>query len=113
MQYSRVIRSGAALISVILVLSAAGTPARAAPVASRIVTPIDGSDTVTLPGNTHPLATPAADQGLVPAQQQLGHMFIVLARSPEQERDLAAFNARQYDPTCLITIGHPVRHRHQ
>jgi hypothetical protein len=101
MQYSRVIRSGAAVLSAIFALSAAGAPARAAPIPSRIVTAINTSDTVTLAGNTNPRAKPAADQGLVPAQQQLGHMFLVLERSPEQERDLAAFNARQYDPASL------------
>ncbi len=98
MQYSRVIGSAAAVMSAIFALSVAGAPTRAAPV-SRIVTPINAGETVMLPGNTHPFAKPAADQGLVPAQQQLGHMFLVLERSPEQERDLAAFNARQYDPT--------------
>jgi subtilase family serine protease len=81
-------------------LSCAAAVTLAAPtVASRVTAPIDLRDTIALAGNTHPLARAASDRGLVAGQQQLGPLFIVLKRSPEQERDLAAFNARQYDST--------------
>jgi trimeric autotransporter adhesin len=99
MKQSRIVRSASALLSTAFALSfATAVTATAAAVPSRIVAPINASDTVTLVGNTHPLAKPAADQGRVSGQQQLGHMFIVLERSADQSRELAAFNARQSDP---------------
>jgi Pro-kumamolisin, activation domain/Abnormal spindle-like microcephaly-assoc'd, ASPM-SPD-2-Hydin len=99
MKHSRLVHSASALLSTAFALSfATAVTAAAAAVPSRIVASIDASDTVTLAGNTHPLAKPAADQGRVPGPQQLGRMFIVLQRSDDQARELAAFNARQYDP---------------
>jgi trimeric autotransporter adhesin len=97
MKHSRLVRSASALFCTACALSF-GTAVSAAAVPSRIVAPINANDTVTLAGNTHPSAKPAADQGRVSGQQQLGRMFIVLQRSDDQARELAAFNARQYDP---------------
>ncbi len=100
MKHFRIVCSVAALLLTACTLAsgAAMTPADPT-VPSRIAGPIDLRDTVTLTGNTHPLATPAVDQGPVPGQQQLSHLFIVLQRSAAQERELTAFNARQYDAT--------------
>jgi len=71
--------------------------AAVATVPSRVVAPVNANDTVTLRGNTYQSATPAADQGPVSGEQEIGPMFIVLQRSPSQESALAAFNARQLD----------------
>jgi subtilase family serine protease len=63
-----------------------------------IVQPVNAADTAVLRGNTRPEAAPAADQGLVEPDRQLD-LMLVLQRSPEQERALAAFNERQQDPS--------------
>jgi subtilase family serine protease len=98
MKHSNIIRSGPALLFAVcsLVFGIASTAA-VPTVSSRVLAPVNGNDTVTLPGNTYRSATPAADQGLVSGEQQIGPMFIVLRRSPAQESALAAFNARQLD----------------
>jgi subtilase family serine protease len=99
MKYSRLARSAAILLCTACALPFAAVPATASgAVPSRIVAPINAADTVMLAGNVHPLAQPAVDQGRVPGEQQLGHMFIALQRSDDQARELAAFNERQYDP---------------
>ena len=68
-------------------------------VPSRVVERVDESRLTILKGNTHPLARPAFDRGLVAPQKLLERMLLVLKRSPEQEAALAAFNERQYDPS--------------
>ncbi len=62
----------------------------------------NAADTAVLRGNTRPEAAPAADQGLVEPDRQLD-LMLVLQRSPEQERALAAFNERQQGPGALLT----------
>jgi hypothetical protein len=83
---------------VVLWLFASASHAQAPLVASRIVDPVNDADTVTLTGNTNVSARPALDGGAAPGDQVLNHMHIMLRRSVEQERALADFNARQYDP---------------
>jgi subtilase family serine protease len=68
-------------------------------VPSRVERRVAPDDTVFLPGNTHPMASPELDRGLVEADLALGPLRIVLNRSPEQERGLAAFMERQNDPS--------------
>jgi len=88
------------LVTLAFAVGRVGTSTAAVPaVPSRVVAPIHLSDTVTLVGNTYPFATPAADQGLVSPEQQMGTMIIALRRSPTQESALTAFNARQLDAT--------------
>src|SRR5450631_3957793 len=65
---------------------------------SRVIGPVEESRMVKLVGNTHPMARPAFDRGLVNPGKLLQRMVLVLKRSPEQEAALAAFNQRQYDP---------------
>jgi subtilase family serine protease len=66
---------------------------------SLIVQPVNAADTLVLRGNTRPEAAPAADRGRVESSRQLDHMYVVLQRSAEQERALAALNERQQDPS--------------
>ena len=68
------------------------------PVLSRVVDHVDDSRLVTLVGNTHPMAQPKYEKGLVESGKLLERIVLVLERSPEQEKELAAFNERQYDP---------------
>jgi subtilase family serine protease len=89
----------AAAAAALLQAAHAGASPTASSVPSLIVAPVNANDTVTLAGNTFPLAVSATDQGLVPDGQQLGPLFIVLRRSAAQERALAAFGERQLDAT--------------
>lgn len=68
-------------------------------VPSRVVSRVSDASLVTLKGNTHPLARPEFDKGLVDPGKLLERIVLVLQRSPEQEQALAAFNQRQYDPS--------------
>src|ERR1700728_3074236 len=86
------------LAFVVVWLFASASDAHAPLVASRIVDPVNEADTVTLTGTTSVSARPALDRGAAPGDQLLNHMHIMLRRSAEQERALADFNARQYDP---------------
>ena len=74
-------------------------------VPSRVERRVAPDDTVFLPGNTHPMASPELDRGLVEADLALGPLRIVLNRSPEQERGLAAFMERQIPVPPIIIIG--------
>ena len=92
-------------LSIIHVVSSAGqsvaldhdarTPTQ---VPSRIVKAIDGAHLSKLGGNTHPLAQPRFDRGSVDPSMRLERMMLVLDRSPEQQKELDALNASQYDP---------------
>lgn len=68
------------------------------PAPSRVVEAVDDSRLVTLTGNVHPEARPQYDEGRVDPQLRLERLVLVLKRSPEQEKALAEFNERQYDP---------------
>jgi len=59
---------------------------------------VDESELVTLRGNTHPLATPAADRGAVPASTSEDRMQLVLRRSPEQQQALNMLVESLHDP---------------
>jgi subtilase family serine protease len=62
------------------------------------VTAIDETRLVTLPGNTHPKASPEFDVGAVDDAVSLGHMQLVLKRSVAQEAALAARIDALQDP---------------
>ncbi|HEX4651526.1 MAG TPA: Ig-like domain repeat protein [Granulicella sp.] len=64
---------------------------------SRIVSPIDGANLVTLTGNTHPLARAAYDQGALAVSTPLNRMQLVLARSAQQEAALKQLLDQQQD----------------
>jgi len=80
-----------------LVAAIAATAICAAAAPSQVTQVVRDTDTVRLAGNTPGIVSPKADLGPVPENQKLGHMFVLLQRSPAQEQALAAFNERQYD----------------
>jgi Pro-kumamolisin, activation domain/Abnormal spindle-like microcephaly-assoc'd, ASPM-SPD-2-Hydin len=53
---------------------------------------------VRLSGNTHPMALPKYDLGLVERALPMERMLLVLKRSPQQEAALEKFMAQQYNP---------------
>ncbi len=63
----------------------------------RINSAVDTSQMVTLKGNTHPLAQPRFDRGLVPDATPTGRMMLVLKRSDEQQATLEHMLAAQQD----------------
>jgi subtilase family serine protease len=65
---------------------------------NRIVTTVNESDLVPLTGNTYPVAIPDFDRGPVAASLLMEHMFVVLRRSPEQEKSLEKTIAELQNP---------------
>ena len=64
----------------------------------RIVHPIVESDVATLAGNTHPLARPEYDRGLVADETRLERMVLVLQPSTSQQKALDALVEAQQEP---------------
>jgi len=62
------------------------------------VNPVNESDLVVLPGNIHPLAIPKFDQGAVADGLRMKHIFVVLQRSPEQEKALQSLTVELQNP---------------
>jgi subtilase family serine protease len=60
-------------------------------VPARITQAVDPRLTLTLRGNTHPLARPENDRGLVADAQPLNRILLLLQRSPDQEAALQQF----------------------
>lgn len=67
-------------------------------VPSLITERFDETQVTVLRGNTHPLARPEFDRGLVSPSMPIEHRFLVLRRSPEQEAALEKLLAEQQDP---------------
>jgi hypothetical protein len=67
-----------------------GTAARGQSVniPARITQSVDPLQTVTLRGNTHPLARPEFDRGAVSDAMPIGRILLLLQRSPDQEQAL-------------------------
>jgi hypothetical protein len=109
MNYLRIVRRVACVT--LAVLATGSAPAAAAgtlgPVPSRIVARAGDSNLVSLAGNTHPDAAPQNDLGLANPGQQMKTMHLVLQRSAEQERALAALHESQYD--CRRQLHHQRR----
>lgn len=61
--------------------------------------PVDETILVTLEGNTHPLALPKFDRGLVPDSFPMQHMYLELQRSPQQEEVLAKLLGDMQNPS--------------
>ena len=74
-----------------------GSRAQTIPAQARITAPVDEAVLTRLPGNTHPLARPAFDQGAAPPDLPMNRMLLVLKRSPEQESTLQAMLDQQHD----------------
>lgn len=65
----------------------------------RIVSAPQTDKLVTLRGNVHPLARPQNDRGVLPDQQPVTRMHLLLQRSAEQEAALQQLMADQLDST--------------
>ena len=100
MKYLRIVRQFAwAALAMFAASSALAAPVGdLGLVTSRIVARANDNDLVSLGGNTHPDALPQNDLGLANPEQQMKTMHLVLQRSAEQERALAALHESQYDP---------------
>src|SRR5882757_2436049 len=66
---------------------------------ARIVEAVQSDKVVTLRGNVHPMARPANDRGLLPDQQPVTKMRVLLQRSAAQETALQQLMAQQLDPS--------------
>jgi subtilase family serine protease len=84
--------------SSLLALGQANPESGSASAAPRIVEAIDETNLVTLPGNTHPLARPEFDQGVVTDRFLLDHLQLQLRRSSEQEQTLDRLITEMHDP---------------
>ena len=62
-----------------------------ASVPARITQAVDPKLTLALRGNTHPLARPEYDRGLITDAQPLNRMLLLLQRAPDQEAALRQF----------------------
>jgi subtilase family serine protease len=82
------------ILSVLVVASAFG--AAQAGAADRV---IDDSDTVTLPGNVHPLARPEFDTGPAPSSLPMERMILIFKRSADKQAELDRFLAGLQDPS--------------
>ena len=80
--------------------AALGAPlvAQSAAVPSRVIGRVNDTDLVVLGGNTHLMARPQFDRGLVDAALPLQRIQLVLQRSSEQESALREFMDEQLDP---------------
>ena len=77
---------------VVLSIIALGRPAIGQSlVQDRILQPVNESALTTLAGNVHPLAIAANDRGAAPVSQLMGHVKLILQRSPAQEAALDAY----------------------
>jgi subtilase family serine protease len=100
-----------AFFSVIVFAALALAPSLSAQVESglyarpRVIQAVDEANRVTLGGNTYPKARPENDRGAVANNFAMGHMFLQLKRSPEQE-----VMVQQYLDS-LETKGSPNFHR--
>jgi subtilase family serine protease len=85
------------LALLLLVVATFASPAHSASLpnpTNRIVNAVNESDLVQLSGNTHHLALPKFDQGLVADSLRMDHLYVVLSRSPEQEAALEQLSAQ-------------------
>jgi len=73
-------------------------PQRESTPTQQIVQKIDENETVTLRGNTHPFASPLNDRGVVPPEQPVRRMLLLLSRSRQQESALDQLVSAQQDP---------------
>jgi len=84
------------LLSLALVAALAAPQPPSAP--PRVAGPVNESARVPLPGNLHPLALSASDQGLVDPSLPTGRMLLLLARSPAQQSALQDFLRAAHTP---------------
>jgi subtilase family serine protease len=77
---------------------AAATLGQSASPQPRIVEAVQSDKVVTLRGNVHPMARPANDRGVLPDQQPITKIHVLLQRSAAQETALQQLMAQQLDP---------------
>jgi Pro-kumamolisin, activation domain/Bacterial Ig-like domain (group 3) len=94
---STVLRPVFAIVVLLGLHSAASGQAAQAIVHSRVVQVVDDSRRTILSGNTHPLARPEFDQGVLADAEPLRNIVLVLQRSPEQEIALKQLIDQQQD----------------
>ena len=80
-----VLSSGFALLPAVFLLTGVATLQSQSGRTGLISQEVNESDLITLKGNTHPLATAAADRGIVPPSTPEDRMVLLLRRSPTQE----------------------------
>ena len=90
---NHIIKSMRLLVIAVVVTGICGTAQASA--ADRV---IDDSDTVTLPGNVHPLARPDFDTGRAPSSLPMERMILVLRRSADKQAGFGRFVAGLQDP---------------
>jgi len=66
---------------------------------SQVVEAVQSDKVITLRGNVHPMARPANDRGLLPDQQPVTKMHVLLQRSAAQETALQQLMTQQLDST--------------
>jgi hypothetical protein len=86
------------LACLVLGMGVAAATAQTSAAVSRVLERVDDTRLVTLTGNTHPMARPSYDQGLVDPQLPMERIVLALKRSPEQEAALEQLIAELYDP---------------
>ena len=72
----------------LLLLCSNPAQAQTSVVPNRITQRVDPQRSVTLQGNTHPLARPEFDRGAVSDAMPMGRILLLLQRSPDQEQAL-------------------------
>jgi pseudomonalisin len=91
------IRLSFVLFVAVLALNSLALAQTASP-QNRITRPIVDQDSVTLLGNTHPLARPEFDRGPIAAEAQLQRMVLVLEPDAAQQSELDALVEAQHTP---------------
>ena len=88
------------LVLTLLAGTSSISPAQESPNAplSRVVLRVDDSVRIDLPGNTHPLATPANDRGLASPDMPANRLLLLLQRSAQQEAELQTYLRAVEDP---------------
>ena len=98
----------ASTLSTILLAQSDANPAVARtriPSSNRISNRINESEVVTLSGNTHPLARPEFDEGVVSAETRLERMVLLLQPTPEQQSRLDRLSEAQQNPDSPLYHG--------
>jgi subtilase family serine protease len=75
------------------------TPGQSASPQARVFEAVHSDQAVTLRGNVHPMARPANDRGVLPDQQPITKIHMLLQRSAAQETALQQLMAQQLDPS--------------
>jgi subtilase family serine protease len=89
-------------MALLLFTAASLSQAPSASPKSRIHSPIDDADVVTLLGNTHPAAKPSLDLGAIQADTQLNRLVLLLQPDQAQQSQLDALSEAQQQPNSPV-----------